>query len=137
MNESSAPRPLLLVENSPDVRHALLDWLLLQGYAVHTAINGIDALDKLRAGLRPCLILIHLHTPGMNGFEFRKRQLADRQVAGIPVVVYSGLYDPRMAAKLLNAAAYLCTPFDTAALGKVIEAHCKRRSWPSPHSKAA
>ena len=115
----------------------MVDWLLVQGYAVHTAINGIDALDKLHAGLRPCLILIHLHTPAMDGFEFRRRQLDDPHLAGIPVVVYSGLYDPQMAAKVLNATAYLYTPFDIEMLRTIIEAHCTRRFWPSPSRKAA
>ena len=137
MNESSTVQPVLLVENSPDVRRAMVEWLVLQGYPVHTAINGIDALDKLRAGLRPCLILMHLHTPAMNGFEFRRRQLDDPQLADIPIVVYSGLYDPQMAAKVLNATAYLYTPFDIEVLNTIIEAHCKRRSWPSPYRKAA
>ncbi len=129
------PVPVLVVEHSPPVRRALVDWLLLKGYAVQTAINGIDALDKLHAGLRPCLVLIHLQLPAMDGFEFRRKQLDDPQLAVIPVVVYSGLYDPQIAAEALDATAYVYTPFDIDALGRVIETHCKRRLWPSPHAK--
>lgn len=136
-NATSIPRPVLLIENNPDVRHAMVNWLSLQGYTVHTAINGIDGLDKLHTGLRPCLILLHLHMPAMDGFEFRRLQLDDPQLARIPFVVYSGRYDPRIAAEILNATAYFFAPFDTDALGRVVEAHCKRRFGPRPHSKAA
>lgn len=118
--------PVLLVEHSAEVRRAVVEWLTLKGYAVSTAVNGVDALGKLRAGLKPCLILLDLHMPEMNGFEFRKRQLRDPQLARIPVVVYSGRYDPHIAAEQLRATAYFFIPFGTDGLSRIIEVHCGR-----------
>jgi CheY-like chemotaxis protein len=119
-----APALILLVEDSVDVRQSM-EWLLtMQGYAVVTAIHGADALRKLRGGLVPCLILLDLQMPEMDGFEFRTAQLQDPQLARIPVVVYSGFSDARTAAGQLNATAYLQKPLDLDALLTVVEKCC-------------
>lgn len=124
-----AATPILVVEDSADVRRSL-EWLLrVDGYRIVTAINGADALRKLQAGLRPCIILLDLNMPQMDGFEFRKRQLEDPDLAAIPVVVYSGISDPEAAAKQLHATAFLQKPFDLATLLATVEAHCAK---PSP-----
>ena len=118
------PRPILLIENSPEVRRAMVEWLKLMGYAVLTAVDGIDAIAKLRAGSRPCLILMDLQSP--HSLEFRKAQTHDTRTANIPLVIYSGLYDPTIGAKQLHASAYFYTPFDLRALQRVIDVHCKK-----------
>jgi len=125
---TKAPRPILIVENSPEVRRALAHWLRLVGYNVLTAVDGSDALAKLRAQSKPCLILLDLHLP--HSLEFRRMQLQNLRASKIPLVVYSGLYDPRAGAKQLQAAAYFATPFDLDALQRVIEAHCKKYQRP-------
>jgi len=132
---ASAQLPILLVENSAEVRRAMVDWLRLMGYAVVTAISGTDALAKLHTGSRPCLILLDLQLPQMNSFEFRAAQLQDPRIANVPLVVYSSLYDPRIAAQRLQATAYFYAPFDMAALLKVIDTHCgkRRRKGPGLH----
>lgn len=117
-------QPILLVENSLEVRRAMTEWVRLMGYAVLSAIDGTDAIAKLHSGSRPCLILLDLQSP--QSLEFRKAQMRDQRTADIPVVVYSGLYDPRMAAERLGATAYFYAPFDMDALRKVIEAHCRK-----------
>ena len=117
--------PILLVEDNSELRRSL-EWLLTgEGYAVVTAIHGADALGKLQAGLRPCLIILNLEMPEMNGFEFRKAQLQDAQLASIPLVIYSALSDPHMFAAQLKAAAYFQKPLDVEALLRVVEAHCR------------
>jgi len=129
--QRTAPRPILLVESNPEVRHAMMDWLSRTGYAVLTAIDGADAIAKLRAGSKPCLILLDLQSP--QSLEFRRAQMQDPQTTGVPVAVYSGLYDPRLARAQLRASAYFYAPFDMTALQKVIDAHC--RKYPRRHVK--
>ena len=78
---------ILVVEDEPGVREVLTEFLTDEGYAVASAVNGRDALDQLTNGLRPCVILLDLTMPVMNGWEFRTHQLADPLLRAIPVVV--------------------------------------------------
>jgi CheY-like chemotaxis protein len=132
------PPPVLVVEDSAEVRRSL-EWLLRgHGYAVVTAVHGADALRKLHAGLRPCLILLDLQMPEMDGFEFRQRQLQDPQLASIPVVVCSAIGDPDAAARQLKAEAYVQKPVELDALLAVVAAHCRKPvKAPPPELKRA
>src|SRR5262245_24891409 len=87
--------PVLVVENDADLRDRLRILLHQEGFAVETATDGRDALDQLEAGLRPCVIVMDLMMPVMNGFEFRSEQLKDPTLARIPVITYSGIGDVR------------------------------------------
>ncbi len=65
---------LLLVENNEDVREALREILQSEGYQVHTAVNGQDALGVLsRQERMPALILLDLVMPVMDGHAFIER----------------------------------------------------------------
>lgn len=134
MAKESTVAPILVVEDSPEVRQSL-EWLLRgEGYVVVSAIHGADALRKLQAGLRPCLILLDLEMPEMDGFEFRKAQLQDPELADIPVVVCSSLREPEVLARQITATAHLGKLFNIATLLTLVEAHCRRRpAAPSPH----
>ena len=128
MSQQFPAPPILVVEDSVEVRRSL-EWLLrVEGYAVVTAVHGADALRKLQAGLQPCLILLDLHMPEMDGFEFRKRQLEDPQLAEMPVVVYSDIRDPVAVIKQLKPTAYVEKPLDLDKLLTVVEAHCHKPS---------
>jgi CheY-like chemotaxis protein len=54
---------------------------------VATATDGRDALEQLRGGLRPCVILLDLMMSGMDGWDFRHEQMKDDDLKDIPVVV--------------------------------------------------
>ena len=81
------------------------------GYAVRTATDGGFALVLLRAW-RPDLILLDLMMPGVDGWAFRRAQLAHANWAAIPVVVMSAGYGAQHEAAKLRAAAGLDKPFD-------------------------
>ncbi len=84
--------PVLIVDDDPDIREILTMTLEAHGYDVVAATDGADALAKLRgaASPRPCLILLDLMMPGMNGIQFHAEQMHDPALAEIPVVVLSG-----------------------------------------------
>jgi two-component system response regulator MprA len=114
---------LLVVDDDHDVREALQEILEAYGYTVATAYNGRDALDQLRAGLRPCLILIDLMMPEMNGAEFRTAQLEDPALRDIPIVLLTGnTRGPELASVL--QADVLKKPFDLHALFAVVRRFC-------------
>ena len=78
---------ILIVDDDSDVRRALTELLEDEGYAVAGAANGRAALEMIRGGIRPSIILLDLMMPGMNGWDFRSAQLRDPELSGVPVVV--------------------------------------------------
>ena len=81
---------VLLVEDDRELHEAMTAILDAEGYRVIGAFDGQQALDRLREGVRPSLILLDLMLPVKNGCQFRAEQLADPRFATIPVIAYSG-----------------------------------------------
>ena len=63
------PGSVLLVEDDADIREALTDVLRMERWAVEPAANGKLALDRLRSGPKPDLMLLDLMMPVMDGFQ--------------------------------------------------------------------
>jgi CheY-like chemotaxis protein len=117
---------ILIIDDNPDLREGLRVVLGQEGYKVEAAINGRDALNRLYNGLKPCLIIMDLMMPIMNGFEFREVQLADPQLAHIPLIAYSGVTDPRETAQQLRATAYIHKPTEVEQLASVVRQFCPK-----------
>jgi CheY-like chemotaxis protein len=101
---------VLLVEDDDDLREDLALILRNRGFRIETASNGRVALERLRQRQPlPCLILLDLMMPVMNGWEFREAQLADPALAEIPAVVMTAA-SPRDPGGALQAAAYFQKP---------------------------
>jgi CheY-like chemotaxis protein len=83
------PRTVLLVDDDDDARAVTGACLAAEGYRVVDAKDGAEALALLDGGLRPAVILLDLHMPNIDGWEFRRRQLEDAALADIPVAVVS------------------------------------------------
>jgi CheY-like chemotaxis protein len=77
----------LVVDDDPDIRGALCELLEDEGYRAASAANGEEALDYLNSRERPCVILLDLMMPVMDGWEFRRQQQRDPRLSKIPVVV--------------------------------------------------
>jgi two-component system response regulator MprA len=116
--------PVLVVDDHLDVVEAIGLYLRFHGHDAVTATDGQQALDLLRQGLRPCVIVLDLMMPEMDGFSFRAEQLADRTLADIPVIVCSAAFDAGPAAQRLQAAAFLPKPTEMKALLELIRQHC-------------
>jgi len=113
--------PVLVVEDDEDIREVLATILQESGYSVIIAKNGEEALQQLRSGtFRPCVILLDLWMPVMDGRQFREEQLKDAALAGIPVVAFSGDGDTRA----FDATAYLSKPVQLTPLIQTIERFC-------------
>ncbi|MEO8192183.1 MAG: response regulator [Acidobacteriota bacterium] len=115
---------VLVVEDDPELLEALSDALESEGYGVGRARHGLDALGQLRAGKRPCLILLDLMMPIMNGWQFRHEQRQDSELSRIPVVVVSAKTDSAQHAAWLEADAYIEKPVSLQTLLETVHRYC-------------
>ncbi len=115
---------ILLVEDDLDIREATRMILEASGYQVLEASDGAEALVVARSQ-RPCVILLDLMMPGMDGFQFRESQLQDPAIASIPVVIASGGGTVPEKAAALGVAGYLVKPMDMQRLLTLIGDLCR------------
>jgi CheY-like chemotaxis protein len=115
---------ILLVEDDEATRTAMALALELQGFTVDAAANGQEALDLLRAAAQPCLILLDLMMPVMDGWQFRDEQRQDPALAAIPVVVVSADGSVPQKAATLGATDYLQKPVDVDQLVNTVQRYC-------------
>jgi two-component system chemotaxis response regulator CheY len=102
---------ILIVEDDADTRDSMRRLLELWGYRVLCAADGREALRLLSDEL-PCLILMDLRMPNMDGWQFRHQLLKEPRLAAIPVVLITAEDDLHRAAGSLHAAAYFRKPVD-------------------------
>jgi CheY-like chemotaxis protein len=114
--------PILIVEDDSDLREMMEQLLTLEGYTAATAANGREALEYLRRSGAPDLILLDLMMPVMDGWEFRREQERDPQLASVPVVVLSALDQQR--ARDIGANAFLKKPLDFDRLLTLVRQYC-------------
>ncbi|MEO6436094.1 MAG: response regulator [Tepidisphaeraceae bacterium] len=113
---------MLVVEDNDDVRDMMTVTLELEGHKVITTSNGREALEVLRHGITPCVVLLDLMMPVMNGWEFTAALRADPKFKDLPVVVISAAGVEIPAAT--GAAAYLTKPIDIDKLLNVVGFLC-------------
>jgi CheY-like chemotaxis protein len=118
---------VLVVDDERDVRQLLSTYLNLQGFSVITASNGREALTRL-GEVRPCLILLDLMMPVMDGLEFRQQQRQDPQLSHIPVVCLSAKHDAPDVARDLELVDCICKPFDIEDVAALVRRHCSTDS---------
>jgi CheY-like chemotaxis protein len=117
--------PILVVEDDDIIRDTLLDFLSDHGYQAVGAVHGADALSKLHETQPPCLILLDLMMPVMDGQTFRERQLEDPNVSDIPVVVISAYNDLGTTMEAMKVDAFLPKPLHLNELLDVVQRHCR------------
>jgi CheY-like chemotaxis protein len=116
-------RSVLIVEDDDDIRMTLKDIIEDEGYPTATAANGQEALDELAHTERPpCLILLDLMMPVMNGSEFLSALRADDMLAPIPVVVVSAWAGEAHVTP--GAQGFMRKPVDLSTLIEVIRRYC-------------
>ena len=120
-NKAADPcRILFVVDDEPDIRETLRLVLECEGYSVETAANGREALELLQRAV-PCVILLDLMMPVMNGWEFAEQLRQRPEGASIPVVVVTAFRD---RAEGVPCQGVLGKPFDLDALFQHVRRHC-------------
>ena len=115
---------ILVVEDDTAIRESLVEVLRAEGHVVVEAANGMAALEKLRWGMRPCLILLDLRMGVMTGWEFRAEQKKDSALADIPVVAMTtGRWK---ADDLKDFVEHIQKPIDLEALRVIVSRFCPK-----------
>jgi len=81
---------ILVVEDHNDSREMLEEFLTEEGFTVETAVNGLQALERLMRPPRPDLVLLDLMMPVMTGWDLMERVAEEPSLWGLPVIVVSG-----------------------------------------------
>jgi CheY-like chemotaxis protein len=115
---------VLVVDDDGELLAVLREVIEEEGYRALTARNGDRAFELLRAGESPCLIILDLKMPGMDGAEFRRLQLTDSRIAHIPVVGFTGLSEGEGEVRHLALASYLRKPVKLHHLLETIAHYC-------------
>jgi len=126
----SAPLTVMVVDDQALFRRSLEDRLRSDGYDVVAAENGVEALELLEVAPSPCVVVLDLMMPVMNGIEFL--QALDRRpdAASIRVMLVSGngvlervaLDSPRVVARLQK-------PLEMTELRNALEAQAEPTGW--------
>lgn len=109
---------VLVVDDDEDVRDAIQDAVEAAGCCAVVAPNGAEAMRVL-GDKRPCLIVLDLWMPVMNGLQVLQRLKANAELATIPVVVSTSA--PKDAPR---DVPLLPKPIDLKALLRLIDQHC-------------
>jgi CheY-like chemotaxis protein len=120
-------RSILIVEDDEGIRETLQYALELEGYQVQTASNGQEGLQRLGQMEPPCLVLLDLMMPVMNGWEFADALSHNITLATIPIVVVSA-YSER--ANAIRSREIIKKPVDLDVLFQTV------RKWCQPEASA-
>jgi CheY-like chemotaxis protein len=115
---------ILIIEDDDDLRDSLNELLTIHNYQVIGVSNGREALDRLESGLSPCIIILDLMLPVMNGWDFRQQQLADNRWSEIPTIVLSGVNDLALESSRLQAVGFFSKPIDFPSLFQTVDRFC-------------
>jgi two-component system response regulator MprA len=102
---------IFVIEDSEDIQGLVKLLFEGEGYQVETGMDGEEAIRKLRALQElPCFILLDLMMPGMDGYQFRKVQETNADLAAIPVVIMTADSNAETKAISLGAKGYIKKP---------------------------
>lgn len=131
------PGPLILVvEDEPDIASIITAYLRRDGLRAHLTGDGLEALRLFRE-LRPALVLLDIHLPGMDGLDVLR---AIREEGQTPVIMLTALADDidKLLGLRLGADDYVVKPFSPPEVVARVRAVLRRaRQSPTAHRSAA
>ena len=111
------PRPILVVDDDSAIRDAERQILADHGFRVVEARDGAEAMRAIDLE-PPALIVLDVQMPGVDGPTFA-RELRTR-LRRVPLVILTGVPDPKREADRCNAEAFLRKPFDADELVRIV-----------------
>lgn len=114
---------ILVVDDDTALTKMLGQYFTMKGYEIRTAVNGIEAIEKIKE--KPDLILLDINMPGMDGLE-TCRQIRDK--ISVPILFLTAKVEEqdRVNGLLMGGDDYIVKPFSLKELEARIIAHLKR-----------
>jgi two-component system, chemotaxis family, chemotaxis protein CheY len=113
---------ILTVDDSASIRQMVSFTLKNEGYQVVEAVDGVDALSKLKD--KPAdMVLTDLHMPNMNGIELIKKVRSDPAYKFIPIVFLTteSQGEKKQEGKAAGATGWIVKPFKPEQLVGVVK----------------
>ena len=117
---------VLVVDDFEETREAIVSLLITKGFDAVGAASGSIALELFQAGMRPCVVLLDIRMPEMDGWEVWERLKAHEDLASTPVVILSAERADEERARQVGIREYLRKPIDGRRLVEAVERHCER-----------
>ncbi|NBC49962.1 MAG: response regulator [Gammaproteobacteria bacterium] len=116
-------KTILVVDDAATMVMSLKSSLEIAGFKVETANDGVQAMDKLKGGVKPDLIITDINMPNMGGIEFigKARALPGMRFVPILALTTESQQAKRDEAKKLGATGWLLKPTSGGDLVKVIK----------------
>ena len=127
----TGPARIVVVDDEPDLRLLLEDYLGAQGLAVRAAGSGAE-LDLLLRAEPADLVILDVNMPHEDGFTIAARLRAAGNGAGIVMLTAAGAVESRVAGLGAGADDYLPKPFEPRELLARIRAVLRRLEAPAP-----
>jgi CheY-like chemotaxis protein len=118
------------VDDYQETREAVATLLELSGADVVSAESGIEALEMLQAGLRPCVMLLDVRMPDLDGWEVWDRMKQHRELALTSVVILSADPADHSRTRAVGIREFLRKPVDGSRLLATVNRHCERERYP-------
>jgi CheY-like chemotaxis protein len=116
---------VVVIEDDEPIRNVIQEALEIEGYRVIVAGDGKEGLEVLKKATTPCLILLDLMLPIMNGWEFMEELRKDNgnMLAAIPIVITSAAGGAAKTA-VEHAQGYIRKPIDLELLLSTVRKFC-------------
>jgi CheY-like chemotaxis protein len=119
---------VLVVDDSTETRHAMVSLLEVKGFDVVGASSGKVALYLFQAGFRPCVVMLDVRMPEMDGWTVWERMKTHPELARIPVVILSADKHDHARARTVGIHEFLRKPINRRSLVATADRHCDRKS---------
>jgi CheY-like chemotaxis protein len=120
------PGRILVIDDDEGVRTVLQRQLSAAGFDAVTASSATEGLEMLGTDGTIRLVLFDLMMPTMDGWSFRRRQLAAPDLADVPAIVLTGAPLGSVSHEQLQASDYLLKPVGREHLISVVSNYCER-----------
>ncbi len=101
---------ILLIDDEPDLRECIAELLEGEGYTVKRTENGKTALEILKSGYKPKVIILDYMMPVMDGKTFCENISKDSQISSIPIILLSAANIPAETIADMKVAVQLEKP---------------------------
>jgi two-component system phosphate regulon response regulator PhoB len=124
---------VLVVEDEESIRTIITLNLQVAGYAVEEAVDGYQALEKVKK-VKPDLVLLDWMLPGLDGLDVLRRLKAESSTANVPVMMLTAKSEESdiVLGLEMGAADYITKPFSNKVLVARVRAMLRRGEAPEP-----